>query len=170
MRMWGTFEKRLAIGVLALALLCFMVLQCVWQMWGHRHLPPDTSGQGFSMPMHRARHVLEPFSTNIPASFKTARDLENPFYPNPSQPPPPPPPVITRQVPLVYQGYYSTSQGEKRAYVMSGAQQIIGPVGTKVIAGYAISDISPASLTLADSAGKQIKLDFSVTKTIDIPL
>jgi hypothetical protein len=120
--------------------------------------------------MHRARHVLEPFSTNVVANFVPARDAHNPFYPNPTQPLPPPTPASTRQVTLVYQGHYATSQGEKHAYLLAGTNLVTGPVGTTVIAGFAIVEITPQQLTLADSSGKRITLEFTVAKTIDIPL
>ena len=168
--MWGTFEKRLLIGGVAAVWLCWMVLQCVWQMWGHWPQPPDLSGRVKNLALHRARHVLSPFATNIVASFSPAKDLRNPFFPNPSQPLPPPLAVVTRQVELVYQGFYATSQGEKRAYIQAGTQLIVGPVGTVVAADYAIADISPRTLTLANRYGKKITLDFTVSKTIEVPL
>jgi hypothetical protein len=168
--MWGTFEKRLALGAVTLVWLCWMTSQCVWQMWGHRALPADTSSPNAILPIHRARHILEPFATNIPASFSVAKDMQNPFYPNPSQPPPPAPPIITRQVPLLYQGFYATSAGEKRAYVQVNNQTLVGPTGTKIIAGYFISEITSANLTLADASGKKLVLEFRTSKSIEIPL
>jgi hypothetical protein len=168
--MWGTFEKRLIVGAVALAWLSWMVLQCVWQMWGHGPAPPEASPRAHPLPMHRARHVLEPFSTNVVANFVPAKDVHNPFYPNPTQPLPAPPPASTRQVTLVYQGHYATSQGDKHAYVLAGTNLVTGPVGTSIIAGFAIAEIAPQQLTLSDSSGKRITLEFTVPKTIDIPL
>ena len=170
MRMWGTFEKRRAMGGVALAWLGWMVLQCVWQMWGHWSGPLDTPSRAQVLPMHRARHVLEAFSTNIAASFLPAKDLRNPFYPNPAQPLPPPPPALTRQVILVYQGYYTTSLGEKHAYVLAGTNLVTGPVGTLILAGYAVTEIGPQQLTLTDARGKKVLLEFTVPKTLEIPL
>jgi hypothetical protein len=168
--MWGTFEKRLAITLAAIAWLCWMLIQAVWQMWGQWPKPPEFWGRPTSMPMYRARHVAGPFAPLAGASFKKVRDLGNPFYPNPSLPPPAPPPVVTRQVELVFQGYYTTSQGETRAYVSAGGQTVVGPVGTKVFADYSIVEIGPGTLVLTDALGKKITLDFSVKKTVEVPL
>ena len=170
MRMWDTFEKRIATGGVTLAWLGWMVLQCVWQMWGHWHAPPETPSRAQVLPMHRARHVLETFSTNVAAGFLPAKDMHNPFYPNPAQPLPPPPPLLTRQVALVYQGSFTTSQGEKHAYVLAGTNLVTGPVGTSILAGYAVTEIGPQQLTLTDPRGKKVLLEFTVPKTLEIPL
>jgi len=168
--MWGTFEKRLTIGGLALGWMGWMVIHCAWQMWVHWPQRPENAVRTRPLPLHRARHIAAAFFPEVAASFPAARDQSNPFFPNPSQPPPAPPPVVTRQVEIVYQGYYATSQGEKRAFVMSGGQLFSGPPGTAVVAGFAIGEITSAAITLVHPDGRRISLDFRVPKSIEVPL
>lgn len=168
--MWGTFEKRLLAGTATLIWLGWMMFQTIWQIWGLGSWLQNMPTPAQTLPLHRSRHIAESFSTTIPGAFKPAKDLQNPFYPNPSQPPPAPAPVVTRQVPLSYQGFFAASSGEKRAYVQVEAKTVVGPVGTQVVAGYAISEITPGALTLTDAAGKKLTLDFRASKAIDVPI
>jgi hypothetical protein len=168
--MIGSLEKRLIAAGLLLAWLGVILVRVVMQFGGAlpvRPNLPDNSPVGARV--HRAGQVESPYSLAVFASFKPARNLSNPFYPNPAQPAPPPTPPLTRSIDVLYQGYYMTSQGVKQAYITVGDRLVIGPTGAKVVANLVIADISLRTLTLQDGTGKKLVLDFMAKKPVEVP-
>ncbi|MCL5096576.1 MAG: hypothetical protein M1608_03385 [Candidatus Omnitrophica bacterium] len=162
------------VAIVALAWTGIVIYSAARHWGGHVPAPPDLSSFGAGViSSNRARQVEAAFAWTSLTNLQPAVNLNDPFFPTPGQPAPAPPAApapSTRKVDLLYQGYYSTSQGEKRAYVLVGDQLLVGPIGTKVLANLVISDISLRTLTLKDDVGKEIRLNFDAKTTLEIPL
>jgi len=101
----------------ALAVICLLYITAMTLPelgWHSLQRPDPASISSIGARVNRAKQVEELFFPKPPLKIKPARNLTNPFYPNPEQPAPPPPAPLTQDVQLVYQGYYQTSGGDKR--------------------------------------------------------
>jgi len=159
------------ISPLLLAWLVFLAYQIARNLDGGAPEPPALS---FLAPIgakvDRGHQIEQTFSTSFFSDFKPARNMSNPFYSIPFVPPPPPDPPTTRRVDLLYQGYFVSSQGEKKAYVLVGDQLVIGGIGTKVAAQYLMGGISPGALILKDLAGKELTVSFNAKTQVVVPI
>jgi hypothetical protein len=171
MAMFGTYDKRSLLSALLLVWLAFLAYQIVRNLGGRTPAPPNVS---FFAPIgakvDRGHQMEQLFSTALYGDFKPARNMSNPFYSIPFVAPPPPDPPTTRQVNLLYQGYFVSSQGEKKAYVLVDSQLVIGGMGSKVVAQYFMSGISPSALVLKDGAGKELKVNFNAKTQVVVPI
>ena len=168
--MMGNTEKRLIAAGLALVWLGIILVRIITQYGGRVPARPDLPPNSpVAIQVHRPGQVENAYSLAWIARFKPAKNLSNPFYPNPTLPPPPPAPPSTRQIEVLYQGYYMTSQGVKQAYVTVGGRLLIGSTGSKVVGNLVIADISLRTLTLQDSTGKKLILDFMAKKPVEVP-
>ena len=168
--MLGPLEKRLILavsGLVWLAALVFLVLKD----WGGgipaRPQLPNFATQASTVP--RASQIDELFSLANSIKKRPGTNIHDPFYPNITQPPTAPPPK-TRMVDLVYRGCFTTSHGEKYAYVAVGTQLVVGGVGTKVVADWTVADIELASLTLKGGGTNKTVLTFDIKRSLEIPL
>lgn len=153
------------LSALLLAWLAFLAFQIVRNLGGGAPAPPEVSVFApIGARINRGRQLEQTFSTTLYSDFKPARNMSNPFYSIPFVPPPPPDPPTTRPVDLLYQGFFVSSQGVKKAYVLVGDQLVIGPVGSKVVAQYLIAGIAPGAMMIKDGAGKELTVNFN-TKT-----
>jgi len=102
-------------------------------------------------------------ATNLPPPFTTA------YF----QPPPPPPPnpnvKKTRKVTLTYNGFFETSTGEKRAYVVVGGAMAMLPLGAPVISDLMLSNIQRAQLTLRRAVTQEVVVPFRGSTEIEVP-
>lgn len=103
-------------------------------------------------------------ATNLLAPFITA-------YFQPPPPPPPPPADIkkTRKVTLTYNGFFETSSGEKRAYVLVGETSNLLPLGAPVISDLMISNIQRTQLTLRRAVTQEVAVPFRGSTVVEIP-
>ena len=118
-----------------------------------------------------------------PATMKALRPATNgvsPFYTTHFQPLAPPPPKTPEPTPtppkpakikmqLIYQGVYQTAAGEKKAFVKVGDGLVVGTVGAKVMADWAVADIALRTLTLKNAGSQTNILEFNVPKEIEVP-
>lgn len=169
--MFGTSDKRSMPSMLLMAWLAFLAYQIAINLGGGTPAPPTLS---FFAPIgskvDRGHQIEHTFSTSFYSDFKAARNMSNPFYSIPFVPPPPPDPPTTHPVDLLYQGYFSSSQGDKKAYVMVGDQLVIGGIGTKVVAQYLMGGISPSALILRDLTGKELTVSFNAKTQVVVPI
>jgi hypothetical protein len=92
------------------------------------------------------------------------------FQPPPAAPKPePPPPPTTRNVDLLYHGFYTTGDGGKRAFVDVAGELFVRAEGEDLINGYQLREIGFRSLTLANAAGETIILNFNSKKELQLP-
>ena len=172
--MLSFLEKRLIMAFLILIWLVWMIERFAHHWGGSTAVPPNLSSfTPMATRVNRARQIEEVLSVGYRTGLKPAQNISNPFYPNPTPPPPPPPPpppVTTRKVELLYQGYYVTSRGEKKAYLLVGDQLLVGTPGAKVTGPLVIVDIGARALRLKDAAGKETVLDFNVKKSVELPV
>lgn len=100
-------------------------------------------------------------ATNLPPPFATT------FF----QPPPPKPAPAkkTRKVTLTYNGFFETSSGEKRAYVMVGGALAMLPPGAPVVSDLMISNIQRAELTLMRAGTQAVTVPFRGSQEVEIP-
>lgn len=118
-----------------------------------------------------------------PATLKRLRPATNgisPFHTThfqPLAPPPPktpeptptPPKPATKKIQLTYQGVYQTAAGEKKAFVKVGDGLVVGTVGAKVVADWAVADIALRTLTLKNASSQTNILEFNLPKEIEVP-
>lgn len=169
--MLGTTEKRLLAAGLALLWICVLLIRETAQFGGRLPEQPRLPQPSpVALQAHRPGLVENAYSLALFARFRPARNLSNPFYPNPTLPPPPPAAPLTRQIDVIYQGYYMTSQGVKQAYITVGDRLVIGATGTKIVGNMVIADISLRTLTLQDSTGKKLIVDFMTKKPVEVPV
>ena len=92
------------------------------------------------------------------------------FQPPPPPPAPAPPPAPTmKKVQLTFQGVYQTADGVKKAFIKVGEELVVGALGAKVVADWAVAEIALRTLTLKDAASQTNILEFSVAKEIEVP-
>ncbi len=169
--MLGTYDKRSMLSALLLAWLAFLAYQIVRNLDGGMPQQPTLSSfQPIGTTVDRGQQIEETFSTGFYREFKPARNMSNPFYSIPFVPPPPPDPPTTKLVELLYQGYFASSQGEKKAYVLVGDQLIIGTTGSKVVGQYSMGGISPGALMLRDGAGNEFMVNFNAKTQVVVPI
>jgi hypothetical protein len=167
--MIGLIEKQLLSSVLA-AMCLFYIATLALPELGWQSVDEPTHPQASSLArLNRAKQLEELFLAKASLKIKPARNMSSPFFPNPEQPAPPPPPPLTVDVQALYQGFFQTSGGDRKAYVLVGDKTIMGGLGTKVAGTYLISEISAASLTIKDSLGKVAVLPFRTAKAVTIP-
>jgi hypothetical protein len=92
------------------------------------------------------------------------------FQPPPAAPTPePPPPPTTRNVDLLYHGFYTTGDGGKRAFIDVAGELFVRTEGEELINGYQLREIGFRSLTLANEAGETLTLNFNSKKDLQVP-
>lgn len=167
--MINALEKHLLLAAVCVAWLCLVVFLVVQEFGGQVPAPPVLPAKSSpASKTQRTRQIDDLFSLSFLAQRKVATNLNNPFFSGPFQSPPPPP--TTRKITVVYQGYFTTTHGEKQAFVKVGDQLIVGSVGTKIAADLTINLIDLGTLTLTDGAGKPTPLPFNAPQTLEIPL
>jgi hypothetical protein len=168
--MLSPLEKRLILALGGLAWLAVMFVLVLKNLGGG--IPPrpqlaNTTAQ--ANPAPRASQIDDLFSLASIVKKRPGTNIHDPFYPNITQPPVPAPPK-TRIVDLIYRGCFTTSHGEKYAYVAVGDQLVVGGVGAKVVADWNVADIALADLTLKGPGTNQTVLPFDLKRSLEIPL
>jgi hypothetical protein len=107
---------------------------------------------------------FEPLPAPPPATVPAPAPALEPVKPSP------PPTPVTMKVPLIYQGVYQTSDGQKKAFVMLEKKLSVLSPGTKVVADWSIAEISLRTLTLTNSAAQTNILPFNSSKELEIPV
>ncbi len=168
--MFGPIEKRLLWSIVLLAWLGMMIGEVLKYMSTRLPARPNISSFAtMGAKVNRAKQLETAFASIDSIKLRPARNLENPFYPNPTQPPPQPPAPPTRSVECTYQGSFTDSQGQKWAFVSVADQLSVKTIGARVIADFAITDIGQGGLSLKDSYGKVGVLPFKTKKPVTIP-
>lgn len=93
----------------------------------------------------------------------------NPFFTTFYLPAPAPKPPATKKVDAVYQGFYQTADGRKLAFIKLGDALTVAPLGTKIAADFAVSEITFESVKLTNAAAAAQVLEFNARKQIEIP-
>lgn len=172
MTMLGALEKRL---LLAILIVLWLVVQLVLALryWGEA-LPNPPELPSFSAAanrLHRVNQLREPFTLSSFTQLAPALEMNNPFFPNPTQPPPPPPPAppAPPKVDLLYQGMYETSLGQKYAYLQVGTNLLVGTNGSSLLTNFTLAEINLRNVLVRDAAGKKYMLEFNVKKSFELP-
>lgn len=127
-----------------------------------------------------SRKIEALFSPATLQALRPATNGASPFYtthfqplaaPPPKTPDPTPAPAkpATKKIQLTYQGVYQTAAGEKKAFVKVGDGLVVGTVGAKVVADWAVAEIALRTLILKNTASQTNILNFNVPKEIEIP-
>ncbi len=107
------------------------------------------------------------------AAWRPFTNSNNPFYTLAIQaaPPPSPPPSApaTRKFDVTYRGFLETSAGIRRAVVQVADKQVLGGLGDKIVADYAVMEIALRHLTLTNAAGTAVQFEFAKMKTLEVP-
>jgi hypothetical protein len=168
--MLGPLENRLILAVGSLVWLAILVILVLEDLGGGVPARPQLPVfAAESRPGLRASQIDDLFSLASRIRHKPGTNIHNPFFPNIIQPPVPPPPK-TRMVDLTYRGFFTTSHGEKYAYVAVDDQLVVGGVGTHVVADWRVADIELVNLTLKDGGTNQTLLPFELKRSLEIPL
>jgi hypothetical protein len=136
--------------------------------------PPDTMqiAANYTAPVgepHPER-ILQMLSPGTVPRLLPLTNGMNPFFTIYFQPPPAPPPITTRKVELMYQGFFETTQGERRAFLRVGTNTFIGAPGTNVIANYSVAQIEHGSLTLTNESNEPTVLNFRAKAELIVPV
>jgi hypothetical protein len=106
-------------------------------------------------------------NTAVPSLHST--NASSPFYTTHFQPPSPPAPT-TRQVNMIYQGHFQSTDGDKQAFVrVDDADRTIA-LGQSIIADLAVSAIQSRTLTLTNSASRTNVLEFNQSVSVEVPV
>lgn len=119
-------------------------------------------------------HLAKMFTPAALATVAPAANLPTPFVTAFFQPPPPPPPPDpkikkTRKVALTYNGFFETSTGEKRAYLLVGGAMAMLPTGAPVISDLMISNIQRLQLTLVRGSTQEVAVPFRGSTEVEVP-
>ena len=119
-----------------------------------------------SVPLGVAETLFEPMTT--PPGELTRG---NPFYTTYFIPEPKAVPKITsRKVPVQYQGFYRTAEGNLRAFVMLEGKQTSKGLGETLVGEYGISAVGSRNLALTNTAGERVNLEFRKASTLELPI
>ena len=118
------------------------------------------------VPVSRAAPLLS--LKSFPAMMPST-NTSNPFYTAYFQPPPPAKPPATRKVDLIYEGFYETAAGLRKAFVKVGDGQFVGSLSNQVIGDLVVLEITHRSLSLKNAAGQTNVLPFNARTTVEIP-
>ena len=126
-------------------------------------------------PVRPVAKIAELFSAASLGRLAPSTNAANPFYTTYFQPPPPPPPPpvapkpTTRKISLVYQGFYQTAAGLKKAFVQADDRLLVEAVGNPIIGDLVVIDIGLRALTLKNSAARTNVLEFNIKQEVEIP-
>jgi hypothetical protein len=168
--MFGLIEKRLLAAALTAICLLYITARMLPELrWQSLQRPNLAANTAVGSRVNRAKQIEDLFFSKTPLKLKPARSMSSPFFPNPEQPAPPAPPPLTQDIPVLYQGFFQTSGGDRKACVLVGDKTVVGGVNTKITGTYVITEIALASLTIKDSLGKVAVLPFRTAKAVTIP-
>lgn len=169
--MFSHLEKHLILA-LAVAVWVSILLFLALGRLGNK-IPEPPSLPTYAFRSYRAvkegpiARVLSPAVLN---TLKPATQQANPFYSIQLFPPTPPPPK-TRIIEVLYQGFFTTSHGEKYAYLQADNKLQISRIGAQAIGNLVVADANHKGLTLKDETGKETFLPFTNTVyRIEVPI
>jgi hypothetical protein len=106
------------------------------------------------------------FSVSNAARFSATADGVNPFFTDYFKPPAPP---QTKKVQVGYLGSFTSSRGERHAFVQLGEQTLVLTNGANVVADYYIREIEISSLILTNAAGQTNRVEFRSQAALQVP-
>ena len=165
--MLGALERTIWFSALLLAGLIILLALVLFGFGGGLPditLPPGPRAASSSPPPDAP--IPDLFTTSGVPALEVSTNVVNPFFTLHFQPPAPPP---TKKVPLLYLGCVESSTGVLRAYVSVADKLQVLPLGEKVIADYAIQEISLKMLVLTNTAGQTGIFGFNTNSTIEVP-
>ena len=110
---------------------------------------------------------LDPFKRPAWASEPVQVELLPPVEPEPDPPPPPP---STREVSLVYRGFYQTSRGEAFVYLEVENTTQVFPINGEPVPGWTIIGADGRALILGQEGEVRKRLPFNQKKSLEVPI
>jgi hypothetical protein len=180
-----TFSKAAALHVFAICLAAALLVAVIIELAGPRpsELRPDAKNYpGMESTWLSPRTVellsgMQPGPQGIDTKenpFKAAQAALGPADPRsvPAQPEPEPEPPepATREISLVYRGFYRTSSGEAFVYLEIDKVTRVYPIGAAVAAGWTIANATTGELTLEQGGGTRIRFPFNLKKSLEVPI
>lgn len=184
--------------VIACGFGAFFTLFLIFAVWEHRaggsidgHDSASANGAGeqTTPPLPPIHQTYRQLKEEIAAIVADKEEGPNPFYTAYFEPPPPPPPeeepdeeeeepdppppepppeTVVKKIPLRYQGFFETSEGERKAYLLKENELMIVSPGDTVIEDWSVHEIGAWSLHLTDGADETYELAFNRPQEIEI--
>jgi hypothetical protein len=168
--MLDSLKNRLLIGITCLAWLILVSFFVVKEMGGTHMAAPSLNASASQGMRKGGTGLINDIFGDITLQGKTPMvNAGNPFYFPQIQPQVPPPPK-TRKVNLVFRGFFTTTHGDKYAYVVVDEKLMVGPIGSKLVGNLSIADITAQGLAVKSDAPKETILPFNLPQTIEIPI
>jgi len=164
--MLGALERTIWFSALLLVGLVVLLMLALFGYGGRLPDLESVPGTGAAVNPFPNAPIPDLFDASAVPPLDAATNVINPFHTLHFQPPPPPP---TKKVPLLYLGCVESSARILRAYVKVGDDLRILPLGDKVIADYAVQEISVKALVLTNVAGQTSVFEFTTNKTLEVP-
>lgn len=102
----------------------------------------------------------------------SATNLPNPFFTTHFVPPAPvaPPPPTTRNLDVVYQGYYQTEAGPKFAVISLAGGLKVTKIGALLATNWFVADANLQTVLLTNTSGQTNLLNLNTNKQIEVPV
>ncbi|MFU8848183.1 MAG: hypothetical protein ACNA77_05640 [Opitutales bacterium] len=86
------------------------------------------------------------------------------------EPEPPAPPPATREITIVYRGFYRSSSGQPFVYLeLDGATRVYA-INQTVAPGWTVGEVDASQLTLRQGEERQREFPFNRKKSLEVPL
>lgn len=171
-----SFTKHRWVAISAMGGLLLLLVLTLWN-WGDEvpERPVVKERRSEPWPAVSVEGVQKLFSVDAVTPALSLVHGPSPFYTTYFQPPPAPKPAdpappTTRQVELVYQGFYEMSMSQRKAFLKMDGRSQVTSIGTPVAGGFAVHAIDFGTLTLTNAAGETNVLLFNEPKTLEIPV
>ncbi|MDA7510990.1 hypothetical protein N8766_04460 [bacterium] len=117
----------------------------------------------------RIETLFEPQSSN---DFLESKPDQSPFFTHYFKTPPKPPPpkkAQTRKFKITFQGFYTTSTEDQKAFIMVDDQFKSVRVGEKVVEDLFLLSLERSKIEIGPEIGAPKSIGFRQTSTIEIP-
>lgn len=105
-----------------------------------------------------------------PAWAARERALEPPLAAPEPEPEPPAPPPATKEISLVYRGFYRASSGQAFVYLeVDGTMQVYA-IKETLASGWTIAEADATQLTLRAGEGQRLQFPFNRKKSLEVPI
>lgn len=107
----------------------------------------------------------------IPPAWATRAPAPEPpeLAPEP-EPEPPPPPPATREIALVYRGFYRSSSGQPFVYLEVEEVTRVYAINETVAPGWTIAEADASQLILSQGEDVRVELSFNRKKSLEVPI
>lgn len=105
-----------------------------------------------------------------PTWASTAEVPEPPVVVPEPEPDPPAPPPATREIAIVYRGFYRASNGQPFAYLeVDGATRVYA-INQTLASGWTVAEVNASQLTLRQGETRQEQFPFNRKKSLEVPI